>query len=1282
MARLRGSDSDGHVAGVSILHLGFLGTRHTALVSADVKGMAFSHIASRGMGMVARSVHTTRILGRYPDTAPSLKPKRPSSVLAFASLPLGSAEHSTDSMGIVAMLTPYLLVIVSTTPVAQTQHKSARPKELAAHGAMSAALAWYPAVQVKDGDQLVSDKSSTIKLAYCWSDVLMILEVSEIEVSDGPGKDKPPDLLFQVRKRWKAEEAIVAVQWLSRSVLGVMTITQQLLILEDTSLKVTDSSDLIRRHIYHIDLFSQQLSQLIEKLDEEDTSMHGVVADAFYMSFRAYKGRLFMLGFNDVSVGSMSNWADRLLALMEQGNFIGAIRLATSYYNGETDKATVGLPENDSSRHNVVRDKLVEMMSASLRYAFGKNQEAGIRRVSENQLVELATACTLACISLEDIDFLFEDLYAWYEDGELQRIILETLEAYILDGEITVIPPSVIKDLINHFVQQGWNSRLEEILCRLNPETLDIDQVTTLCRQNYLYDALLYVWNQALRDYTTILKELLDFGSTSQVDSPGTRAGKMEAAQKVFPYLSYILTSRVYPIGIQLSEEQAVIAKADIYNFLFSGDRGKTINGTSDKNPPGSTFPNLESILDLDAPSFLSMLNEAFEDSFLNGPLESLGIDEVSLTDAQRFGLTLNRQLIISILFEIMIPPRYSPEEIVYMDMFVARNLPKFPQYILLSGSILHRVLVDLCNYSSAEIADDCQLSVEYLLSVYQPPDLLSLIPLLKQAHFYRVMKSIYTAEKQYPLLLRTCFEDDEDPGSVFDCIRDCLRPGSGLNDGQMESVRNIIVQNAKRLVSVNLGKAAATIQQYAPELHTVILSVLEGDEHSQYQYLRNILEPQSTPTSDGNLATSSSNNRFVEQYVRLLCDYDREHVRDYVETLKAGDLRLEAVVPALESSGAIDAAVILMAREGKVREASDRVTQYLGTLEAALRGLLDAAIDAPDLANTQEAADDLVESIDKYTRVGIWLCHGQSKTTSQPNTSAKRPRSNRKKSMEEELSLDENLWLNLIDAIVQITRNVSAVLESRSITGIPSEPQRRSIMHVFDSSKLLTSLRTTIQDTFTALLGATSMPSTGDPHRRNMAFLRILRAFLNRASESSPSLSNLRTVLSAIFSAYSYEESLLDLANRLLDKDVFVHVQEVTALRKRGWRPLGQVCEGCGQRVWGPGAGSVIWDAWAESQDQTKQVGELAEDTAPPPENGKGKAAAREPEADRTGLVAPDRSGKGRTEEGNAGDKTLIIFSCRHIFHRRCLEEMRMTGKGVSEGQNLVSEYSCPLCT
>jgi len=1273
---------DGHVPNVAIRHLGFLGTRHTALVSADDRGMAFSHLASRGLGAVGRTVKTTRILGRYPNDLPTGgKSRKPSTVLAFAPLPLGNVERGTDTLGLTAMLTPYLLVIVSTTPIAQTQHKAARPKEVAAHSALSGCLAWFPAVKLKVRDPKTGSDVSKVKLVYCWSNVLTVLDVDEVE---SPDKDKPSSLSFKPRSRWKAEEAIVAVQWLSRSVLTVLTITQRLIILEDGSMRMTEAFDLVHKHIYHQDLFSKQLHTLVEQLDEEDESMHGVVADAFYMSFKAYKSRMFLLGFNDVSIGTLSNWADRLIALMEDGDYIGAIQLATSYYTGAADKLTIGLPEDTDLRHSMVQDKLVEIMTASLKFAFGQKQKQAVS-TDDIPLKDLAEACFEACLSISDVDFLFEEAYEWYEDGDSEGIFLETLEPHILEKQITIIPPTVVKAMVTHYVTKGLESRLEEMICNMETTTLDIDQVTTLCKQHNLYDALIYVWNQALHDYITPLIDLLTLLiPLVQQGDYFTNGNVMEDpifgvnALKMFPYMSYTFTGRVYPTGEILGEQEALDAKAELYWFIFSG---RTITWPKVTGKPFLTqptqqhepsFPYLRMILKFDAPSFLSALNEAFEDSFLNDTPERAvnGGSSKDLSEEHVFGLSVNRQYVITILLEVMNHNDFATEDIIYLDMFIARNLPKFPQYLLLSGTALHKVLAGLCNYPGEDLADDAQLSAEYLLSVYHPSDLEALIPLFEKAGFYRVLKSIYRSDKQYSKLVQTYFDDPDDREAVFDCIADCLRPRSGLTKRQIRDVHEVIETHASELVYLDAVKAAQVIESYAPTLHQKFLDSLPGDSELQYIYLHTLFEP-----SDVDIETSKiqPHSDFTERYVQLMCKYDSTHVAAYVELVQASDLSLDKVLPYMEESGVIDAAVVLMARDGQLREAMDRLIKHLRNLESTLLGLLNSSAEDMRSMNAGEAIEDLLEALQKYTNVGIWLCQDHTKT-SQPRLITSPVR--KKSAPKNELLPDEALWLDLIDNTVQITRKLSASLDDLEA------------VEEIDHDKLLAQLRTLVQRTFTALLTSTSSPL---PSGASLSFLRILRAFLTRASISSPNLSDLRAVLASVFSAYAYEESILSLANRLLDKDLFVNVQSATALRQRGWRPRGSTCEGCGRRVWGPGVSGDVFSQWEEREeiDMKRRKERRSEQAGAEVERGKGRAHTRNTsKASVTDMVKGNGKGAGSGEEegqqlkDDAAAKVqpdlgpLVVLACRHIYHQSCLENMQADDVVRTDGR----EYRCPI--
>jgi len=1326
-AQVQNLSADGHIPNAAITHLGFLGTRRTALVSADDRGMAFSHLATRGTGAFGRTVKTTRILGRYPNAKlpPSGKPPKPSTVFAFAPLPLGNIERATDSLGLTAMLTPYLLVIVSTMPVAQTQHKSARPKEVAAHSAMTGCLAWFPAVKLKVPDPSTGSQISKVKLAYCWSNVLTVLDVDEVPTEDS---DKPPSLAFRPRSRWKCEEAITAVQWLSRSVLTVLTITQRLIVLEDRSMRMTEAFDLVHKHIYHADLFSRQLHTLVEQLDENDTSMHGVVADAFYMSFKAYKGRLFLLGFNDVSIGALSNWADRLIALMENGDYIGAIQLATSYYTGDSDKLTVGLPEDKTLRHTMVQDKLIEIMSASLKYAFGrlKKDRAG---VDDNHLQELAEVCFIACTSVGDIDFLFDEVYEWYEDSDAEGVFLEALEPYILDKVITAVPPGAVKAMVSHFVNRGLEGRLEEMICHMDTATLDLDQITVLCKQHGLYDALIYVWNQALGDFVTPFIDLLSLLVPLMQNGEYSGSGNaMEDdmyevnAIKIFPYLSYVLTGRVYPTGEAIPDSVALKAKAELYWFLFSGKSIHWPKGSSKRfltRPQQSeepSFPYLRIILKYDAPSFLSALNEAFEDPFLNDSSEKQlnGNATADLPEEQVFGLTVDRQYVVSILTEIMNPADFAPKDTIYLDMFIARSLPKYPQYLLFPGSTLTKVLTGLCNYPGEDLAEDAQLSAEYLLSVYHPPDMASLIPLFKEAHFYRILKRTYKVDKQYGKLIQTYFEDPDDRDAVFACIDDCFQPRNSLTKRQVQDVHIVLREHAREFIELDPARAAITVAPHAPELHQHILDAAEDDPELQYSYLDAILGSDDTAS---NAKPSSPDRDLVEKYVQLMCRFDPAHVSDYVGLVQSASLRLENLLPTMEETGVIDAAVVLMAQEGQVQEAMGRLTSHLGTLESALHGLLTGAESDARSSDLDVSAEDLMQALQKYTHVGIWLCQGQTKMVREGNKLARRRQQSPVK--KDSLGPDESLWLDLIETSVQITRRLSVALESHSETSVPEQNgdvDHESSAIVVNNDKLLALLRSLVQHTFTALLSSTSVPTTSHSGSspsvgNNLSFLRVLRAFLSRAAAASPNLADLRAVLSSIFSAYAYEESILQLSNRLLERSLFVSVKQSVELRQRGWRPKGSTCEACGRRVWGPGVAGNVFEAWEEKKemDERRRNERKALSSGGSSDRGKGKDTSSDDDHGRKGKgkgkepipnqpLSDDRaSGEGMSlgvagQDTSRGDVSphrreqvlgpLVVLACRHIYHQSCLEALQAREEGrplhLQHGRD--REYRCPI--
>lgn len=138
------SRMEGHVKGTTILHVGFVGVKKTDIVSGDDQGMACYHVLKKVIMM--HGVSTTRLLGRYQNlslipeiqraqaqsrqNSPTIlpKPRTPSTVFAMQPLPLGQIPHPAENFGLVALLTPYKMIIVGVKPSPQTLYKFLKPK--------------------------------------------------------------------------------------------------------------------------------------------------------------------------------------------------------------------------------------------------------------------------------------------------------------------------------------------------------------------------------------------------------------------------------------------------------------------------------------------------------------------------------------------------------------------------------------------------------------------------------------------------------------------------------------------------------------------------------------------------------------------------------------------------------------------------------------------------------------------------------------------------------------------------------------------------------------------------------------------------------------------------------------------------------------------------------------------------------------------------------------------------------------------------------------------------
>lgn len=847
-------------------------------------------------------------------------------------------------------------------------------------------------------------------------------------------------------------------------------------------------------------------------------------------------------------VGTLLTWADRILSYVQDGDFLSAIDLARSYYVGEAPGNRNGLPDNPQQRKIIVGDKMQDLMTASARYAFSEDRmtdETHItpdgRGVDRTSLFEgLVATCARACVALGDFDFLFEDLFQQYDDAGISGIFLRQLEAFVLGSNIQSVPPRITQRLIAIHDEDGRPDLVERIIWHIDPACLDINQAILLCQTHYLYDALIYVYTRAMRDYVSPVVELLGLirkvqqyrNSRAEHEKPDniTNNATLEPiilnAYKIYPYLADVLSGLTYPSEEPLDEDEAFEAKKDVYTFIFFGhssvwpigEGGRLVLTADEEGGVEPTYPYARLFLRFDAESFLHSLDIAFEDAYLND--ESQGI---------------SRLVIVKILLDILSSGNLSPTDITFVNIFIARNVPKYPQFIQITPSALHGILIGLADQPDRSTREDRQLAAEYLLSAYTPHDSDLILQLFEEAGFYRILRSWHRQEKQWaPLLSAYLHDHDLHPNEVFNSVDEVLQTSSRTNKGSLPpDVLNTISDALPHLLDTSLTSTAYLLDKHIPKLHEQALSALRQDDHKKFVYLRHLIGP--TRTEDEEYITvmrESGPSKHVTRpqchlYVSLQCQFHPTEVIDILKYIPSELLDWSQIFQICENKGVFDAVVWATNWKGDPRAALSKAETYEKrlTLEVveSLSGNVDLSLEEVDMVEKD------IASLKAIGQIGIAVCLEHSQSPSKA-----------------EVPL-EDIWFQLLSSQINCVQSLSGICTKEALSDlVPGSPdielQRRT----------LSALRSLVQETFGSLVSITST--------RAVSFPRLFKRLVDTATQAHTSMgtpyTEFRTILTGMLESYRSDGDILIITKHLIERDLFDTVEEFAWERSRGWAP------------------------------------------------------------------------------------------------------------------------------
>ncbi|RCK54865.1 Vacuolar protein sorting-associated protein 8 [Candida viswanathii] len=554
-------NAQGHIINTKITFVSFIGDSNHQIVSTDDSGLMFFH---NGIKKFMNLMYvTSKLLGRNDANLKDEKFK----ILNCEMLPLGSSVEITDKMGIVAVMTSELLIIVSTIslndpsiPFVKQHFKIGKSKRVTGES-LDTCLSWFPSMQTAEGT------TTNAKLCYAWNNVLTILELENQVfsyrvvklINDAKDKDKVISKLpLKVTCRWVSDHGIKSVKWIQSDVLCVFT----------------DNHEMIT--FYYV--------------DENLTAIAKDSIDPTFQNINASKRRILCSNATtSLFIGQLLGWADILVNKLSEEAFADALSIADNYYNSSNSgKLTiVGLPRDKKQRGELIQPYLVKIMKESLPHLF-----------SESDKKSYISLCLNIIAYINDIELL-EQLYDVVDDD---AVYFQSLEPLILSGNIISLPPVVLKKLVQFYIKEQNGDLLTEIVCTLDIKTLDIDLTIQLCNEFHLKECLIYIWNFVLHDYATPLMEFLE----------ELEKGDAVDDFRVYAYMAYILTGRQYPTDRFLEDENA--ARKAVCDILFSSTAIENIPCLN----PDTIFPYLFTLLKFNSFEMLSTLNEFFEDPFLN----------------------------------------------------------------------------------------------------------------------------------------------------------------------------------------------------------------------------------------------------------------------------------------------------------------------------------------------------------------------------------------------------------------------------------------------------------------------------------------------------------------------------------------------------------------------------------------------------------------------------------------------------------------------------------------
>ena len=144
---------------------------------------------------------------------------------------------------------------------------------------------------------------------------------------------------------------------------------------------------------------------------------------------------------------------------------------------------------------------------------------------------------------------------------------------------------------MTHYEARDKLTGLEACLTHLAVDCLDIHQAMSICQQHKLFDAIIYIYNNAMLDYISPLEKMLKLISKELSETDGEVGDETRRlGNKLLVYISQCLAGRAYFQG-DIPEDRVKQAKYDVYSTIT------LLSARDSSREEDTSYPHLHTLL-------------------------------------------------------------------------------------------------------------------------------------------------------------------------------------------------------------------------------------------------------------------------------------------------------------------------------------------------------------------------------------------------------------------------------------------------------------------------------------------------------------------------------------------------------------------------------------------------------------------------------------------------------------------------------------------------------------